>query len=125
MIKSANAHRREVDFNIEDYVQLNTKYWNTARPSLKLDNNNSGPFKIVAKKGYSFQLRLPTSVKINLVISPDKLRKLAKDPLPGQVNKPKNLVEITGDIEYKVEEIIVVRKRWNRLEYRVKWKGYE
>ncbi len=125
IIKSVNAYRREVDFNVEDYVQLNTKYQNTARLSLKLDNNNAGPFKIIAKKGYSFQLRLPDSMKINLVISPDKLRKSAGDPLPGQVNKPENLVEIAGDIKYKVQEILVVRKRWKRLEYRVKQKGYE
>jgi hypothetical protein len=93
---------------VEDYVWLNTKYWNTARPSLKLDNNNSGPFKIIAKKGNSFQLRLPASIKINLVMSPDKLRKSAGDLLPGQVNKPEDLVEIAGDIEYKVKEILAV-----------------
>ena len=73
---------------MEDYVWLNTKYWNTARPSLKLDNNNSGPFKIVAKEGYSFRLKLPASIKINLVILLDKLRKLVGDLLLGQVNKP-------------------------------------
>jgi hypothetical protein len=54
IIKSANAHRREVDFDVGDYVWLNIKYWNTARPSLKLDNKNSGPFKILAKEGHSF-----------------------------------------------------------------------
>ena len=54
MIKSANSHRRTVDFNVDDYVWLNTKYWNTVRPSLKLDNKNSGPFKITAKEGNSF-----------------------------------------------------------------------
>ena len=108
MIKSTNAHRREVNFNVGDYVQLNTKYQNTARPSPKLDNNNAGPFKIIAKKGHSFQLRLPDSMKINLVISLDKLRKSARDLLLGQVNKPENLVEITGDIKYKVQEILVV-----------------
>ena len=26
MIKSVNAHRRKVDFDVEDYVWLNTKY---------------------------------------------------------------------------------------------------
>ena len=83
MIKSVNAHRREVDFNVEDHVWLNTKYQNTARPSLKLDNNNSGPFKIVTKEGHSFRLKLPASIKINPVMSPDKLRKLAGDLLPG------------------------------------------
>ncbi len=108
MVKSANAYRQEVDFDVEDYVWLNTKYWNTARPSLKLDNNNSGPFKIIAKKGNSFQLKLPASMKINPVISPDKLRKSAGDPLLGQVNKPEDPVEIVGDIEYKVKEILAV-----------------
>jgi hypothetical protein len=53
-------------------------------------------------------------------MSPDKLRKSAKDPLPGQVNKPKDPMIITGDIKYKVKEIIAVQKRWNRLEYQVK-----
>ena len=119
MIKLANAYRREVNFNIEDYMWLNTKYQNTARPSLKLDNNNSGPFKIIAKKGNSFQLKLLASIKINLVMSLDKLRKSARDLLLGQVNKPEDLVEITGDLKYKVKKILVVRKRQNQLEYQV------
>ena len=110
---------------MEDYIWLNTKYWNTTRPSLKLDNNNSGPFKIIVKKGNSFQLRLPASIKINPVILLNKLRKSAEDPLPGQVNKPEDPVEIAGNIKYKVKEILAIRKRWNRLEYRVKWKGYK
>ena len=108
MIKSTNAYRREVDFNVGDYVQLNTKYQNTARPSPKLDNNNTSPFKIITKKGHSFQLRLPNSMKINLVILLDKLRKSARDLLLGQINKPKDLVEIVGNIKYKVKEILVV-----------------
>jgi hypothetical protein len=64
-------------------VWLNIKYWNTARSSLKLDNNNSGLFKIIAKEDYSFRLKLPASIKINPVILPDKLKKSAEDPLPG------------------------------------------
>ncbi len=47
-------------------------------------------------------------MKINLVMSLDKLRKSARDSLLGQDNKPVDLVEIVGDIEYKVEEILVV-----------------
>ena len=109
MIKSTNAHRHKVDFDVEDYVWLNTKYQNTAKPSLKLDNNNTSLFKIIiTKKGHSFQLRLPNSIKINLVISLDKLRKSARDLLSSQVNKPKDPVEIVGDIKYKVKEILVV-----------------
>ena len=108
IIKSTNAYRHKVNFNVEDYVQLNTKYQNTTRLSPKLDNNNTGPFKIITKKGHSFQLRLPDSMKINLVISLDKLRKSTRDLLPGQVNKPKDPVEITGNTKYKAKEILVV-----------------
>ena len=39
---------------------------------------------------------------------PNKLRKVARDLLLGQVNKPKDLVEIIGDTKYKVKEILVV-----------------
>ena len=42
---------------------------------------------------------------------PDKLRKLVNDLLPGQVNQPEDLVEIAGDLEYKVKDILAVRKR--------------
>ena len=108
MTKSVNTYRHKVNFNVEDHVWLNTKYQNTARPSLKLDNNNSSPFKIITKEGHSFWLRLPASMKINLVMSLDKLRKSARDPLLGQVNKPQDPVEITGDIKYKVKEILAV-----------------
>ena len=58
-------------------------------------------------------------------MSPNKLRKAADDPLPGQVNMPADPVEIAGDIEYEVKEILAVWKQWKRLEYQVKWKGYE
>lgn len=125
MIKSANSHRREVDFDVGDRVWLNTKYWNTTRPSLKLDNKNAGPFKIITRKGNSFKLQLPASMKINPVMSPDKLRRDPNDPLPGQVSEPAGPVEIAGDIEYEVEEVVAAKKQGNQLRYRVKWKGYE
>jgi hypothetical protein len=111
MIKSANSYRRKVDFDVNDYVWLNTKYWNTVRPSLKLDNKNYSPFKITAKEGNSFWLQLPASMKIHPVISPDKLRKSTDNLLPGQVNRPMDPVEIAGNIEYEVEEVLAVKKQ--------------
>ena len=50
-------------------------------------------------------------MKIHPVISPDKLRKSTDDLLPGQVNGLIDLVEIAGDIEYEVKEVLAVRKQ--------------
>jgi hypothetical protein len=49
-------------------------------------------------------------MKIHPIILPDKLCKLANNPLPSQVNKPEPLVEIVSNIKYEVEEILAVKK---------------
>jgi len=50
-------------------------------------------------------------MKIHPVMSPDKLQKHTNNLLLGQVNKPEDLVEITGDIKYKVKEVLAVKKQ--------------
>ena len=47
----------------------------------------------------------------------DKLRKSVSDLLPRQVNQPKDLVEIAGNIKYKIKEVLVVKKQRNQLKY--------
>jgi hypothetical protein len=59
-------------------------------------------------------------MKIHPVMSPNKLRKDPNNPLPGQVSEPAGLVEIIGDIKYKVKEVVAARKQGNQLRYRVK-----
>ena len=59
-------------------------------------------------------------MKIYLVMLPDKLRKDPNDLLLGQVSKPADLVEITGDIKYEVKEVVAAKKQGNQLRYKVK-----
>ena len=47
------------------------------------------------------------------------------DPLPGQVISPPLPVEVNDKSEYYVEEILDSRTRYDRLEYLVKWLGYD
>ena len=63
-------------------------------------------------------------MNVHNVFSPDCLRKAANNPLPGQLNKPPPLVVVTGDMEYKVKEVLAVRKLCGCLLYQVKWLGY-
>ena len=123
--KNADRHRREVDFEVGDYVWLSLKEYKTARPNKKLDNQMAGKFRIIEKVGNSYRLELPPSMKIHPVFSPDKLRKAANDPLPGQEEDPTEPVEIDGELEWEVEDVLAVRLNRSKLQYRIKWMGHD
>jgi len=62
-------------------------------------------------------------MQIHPVIHARYLRKAADDPLPGQVVEPPEPLEIAGEQEWEVEELLAVRLKRGKLFYRVKWEG--
>ena len=118
--KQANKHRREIDFGVGDKVWVFTKYWKTDRPSRKLADQMSGPYKIIEQIGHSFKLQLPDSIKVHPVFHADRLRKDPDNPLPGQQNADLPPVQVDDQEEYKVDQVLVVKLLWNKLRYRIK-----
>ena len=57
---------------------------------------------------------------MHLIFAPNKLRKAVNDPLPGQIEDPPEPIEIDGEKEYAVEEILNSRRHRKKLQYRVK-----
>ena len=97
--------------------------WQTNRPSDKLDYPLAGPFEIEKKKGHSYKLILPETWKIHPVFTPDRLRKVPDDPLPGQELNPEPPIEVDSELEWQVERLVASRINRGRLEYRAQWLG--
>ena len=47
------------------------------------------------------------------------------EPLPGQQQEPPPPIEIDGEEEYTIEQILNARIYRRRLQFLVKWRGYE
>jgi len=98
-------------------VYVSRKGWTTDRPSVKLDRQNAGPYQIIAMKGHSYELRLPNYMKMSNVFHADRLRK-AKAQYKGKEQKPEEPVEINGQPEWEVTQVLASRIQYGRLQYK-------
>jgi hypothetical protein len=85
----------------------------------------AGKYKVLEKIGNSYRIDLPDSIKIYPVFASDRLRKAATEPLPGQEPDPGPMIEVNGEQEWEVEKILAVRMHHRKLQYKVKWIGYD
>jgi len=59
-----------------------------------------------------------------MLINVSQLHPYKLPTIPGQQMMPQSPVEIEGEGEYVMEEILDSHLRHNKLEFLVKWKGY-
>ena len=78
----------------------------------------AGPWKIIEKVGFSYKLELPASINIHNVFLASNLRLDPDNALLGQINNPPPPIQITSDDKYKVQQVIAVKLRRKKLEYR-------
>lgn len=123
--KQAERRRRPVDFDVGDQVWLSLRHYRTDRPNKKLDSQMAGPFLILERIVNSYRLELPETMKIHPVFSSDKLRCAANDPLPGQVVEPPEPIVVGDEQEWEVEEVLAFRINRRRLQYQVRWIGFD
>jgi len=119
--------RRKPDPNLQsgDMVWLLPHNIKTTRPSKKLDYKKIGRFKILAKIGTSaYKLALPPSMAIQNTFHISLLGPYQDNRFPSQSKEPPPPIQIEGEDEYELEEIIDSRLHYNKLQYRAKWKGY-
>ena len=97
----------------------------TTRPSKKLDYKKIGRFKIIEKVGTnSYKLDLPASMTIHNTFHISLLEPYEDNKFPSQIQTPPSPIEIGGEPEYELEEIIDSRLHRDKLPCRAKWTGY-
>ena len=84
-----------------------------------------GLYKILEKVSNAYKVELLDTIRVHLVFSLDKLRKASEDPLLGQRNNSPLLIQVDGENEWEVEEVLASKVVRGSLKYRVSWKGYD
>ena len=81
MMKQANKHKKEVNYEPELKIFLNEKNIVTVRPFKKLDDKMLEPFINLGSVGSSYKLKLSDSMRVHDVFHSDLLRSAANDSL--------------------------------------------
>ena len=115
---------RKPDPNLKsgDMVWFLPRNVKTTRPSKKLDYKKMGTFKIIKKVGTSsYKLDLSVSITIHNTFYISLLEPYEDNKFPSQIQTQPLPVEIDGEPEYELEEIINSRLHRSNLQYRAKW----
>ena len=122
----ADRHRKpDPNWKQGDKVWLIPRIIRTTRRAKKLDCKKLGLFRILAKIGTkAYKLDLPDSMKVHPTFHVSLLETHRHNPLPSPVKPPPPPIEMGGNKEYELKEIVNSRHRYKKLQYRAKWKGY-
>jgi hypothetical protein len=111
-------------FNIGEKVWLESQNLRLKMNSTKLTDRRLGPFKVLEKlSDRAYWLDLPEHLKIHNVFYVGLLSKVKEDEARLILREPGPL-EVKGEEEYEVEEIVDSEQCPEGWFYRVKWKGY-
>jgi hypothetical protein len=106
------------NFKVGDKVWFLRKNIATIRPCAKLDYKSLGPFKIAKLVGLmACQLELPPQFKIHNVFHVPLLEPYHENPIPERHREPLVPVEIEGQEEFEVQEVLDSKKIRGKLLY--------
>ncbi|QRW08767.1 Transposon Tf2-1 polyprotein [Ceratobasidium sp. AG-Ba] len=118
-------HRAPEEIKVGDQVWLDNRNIQSQRPARKLAAKRIGPFKVLAKIGkQAFKLELPHTLKIHPVFPVALLSLKRNDPYERDPPQPPPEITPEGDIEYEVEQVQDSRRHRGKIQYYVKWLGY-
>lgn len=85
-----------------------------------------GPYTVIEKVGkVDYKLDLPKTLRVHPVFHINRLSLWKGNKINGILPPPPEPVEVEGEEEYEVEEVLDSKVHGKGLRYLVKWKGYD
>jgi len=77
----------------------------------------AGSYKVLKKVGNLYEVDLLKTIRVHPIFLPDKLQKASGDLLPRQNNNLSLPIQVNGDDEWEVEEILASKLLREALYY--------
>lgn len=117
--------RAPPSYVVGDMVWLSTRNLRLGTPSKKLSSLYIGPFPVSRVINPSaVRLTLPPHLRIHPSFHVSLLKPYVPDTYPDRVVPPAPPVDVQGNDEYEVGEVLDSRVHRRRLQYLIRWKGY-
>ena len=123
MAHYANSKRRDLSFQVGDFVLLSSKNLQLKYEGVKkLAHRYFGPFEIICKVGSrGYGLNIPPSMEVHDVFHVS-LRKLYKHK-DGAITVPPPALLPSGGVEFEAESICAHKSENSKLRFLIQWKG--
>lgn len=110
-------------YNVGDKILLNAKNITFTRPFKKLDYKYYDSYEITELIGNQvYRLKLPSLLKgIHNVFHVSLLEPYHEDPI--RAPELPSAIEVQGEDQYEVDQVLDSRIRYGKLQYLVKWTG--
>ena len=123
MRKQVNKHRKEMKYQVDDFVRLSSKNIRITRFSKKLNDRMLDSFKIIEKMKVFYRLKLLSNMHQHDIFSFNYLRPAVNDSLSSQKQESSRSIIVDDEKAWNVNDILNSRHHYGRLQYKVKWHG--
>jgi len=115
------------NYQIGDKVFLAMKHIQTTRPTAKLANKRTGPYKIIKIiNKNAVRLALPKSFRpTHPTFNVSLLEPAPRNSIPGRTQVPPDPVKVDGHSEWEIVEVLKSRYQRGKLQYRFLWLGFK
>ncbi len=117
-----NKHRRNVIYEVNDWVWLFFRNIKTTRSCKDLKDKQLKLYQITVKVEIFYHLHLSVSMKqLHSMFSLKLLRSYSQDSLSEQHLKSSRSLTIEDDDHWKINDILNSRRYRDRIQYKIKW----